>query len=200
MSAKSVRNTIFFCFSTYKWKTGKWNDSRVKRTRTKIRKYSAYIVSLVVLDLVGGRTARGRRLRFLLQYAHVLGRLQEDLVLAERRQRLPVLLLLLVVPLHLGPPVLEPRDHLRVRQAQAGRDLVPVGRRQVLLVQETFLQLEYLVVGERGARLAFLLGLRSRVEQVQVTGTRVCGTHETHPLILHIYILVTTTTTSGWIY
>lgn len=128
----------------------------------------------VVLDLIGGRTARGRRLRFLLQYAHVLGRLQEYLVLAERRQRLPVLLLLLVVPLHLGPSVLEPRDHLRVGQAQAGRDLVPVGRRQVLLVQETFLQLEYLVIGESGAWLALLLGLRPRVEQVQVIGTGVC--------------------------
>jgi len=31
------------------------------------------------------------------------------------------------------------------------------------------------VVGERGARLALLLGLRPRVEQVQVTGTGVCG-------------------------
>jgi hypothetical protein len=41
------------------------------------------------------------------------------------------------------------------------------------------------MVGERGARLALLLGLRSRAEQVQVTGTGVCGAHETHPLIQH---------------
>lgn len=140
---------------------------------------------LVVLDLVvgGGRTARGhRRLRLLLEYAHVLGGFQEYLVLAERGQRLPVLLLFFVVPLHLGPPVLEPRDHLRVGQAQAGRDLVPVRRRQVLLVQEALLQLEDLVVGERGARLAFLLRLRARVEQVQVAGTGVCEQFKTDSL------------------
>lgn len=135
-------------------------------------------VLFVVLRLVdgGGRTARRRRRRlgFLLEYAHVLGGLQEYLVLAERGQRLPVLLLLLVVPLHLGPPVLEPRDHLGVGQPEAGRYLVPVGRRQILLVQETFLQLEYLVVGKSGARFAFLFGLRPRVEQVQMTGTGVC--------------------------
>lgn len=95
-------------------------------------------------------------------------------MLAKGGQRLPVLLLLLVVPLHLGPTVLEPRDDLRVRQAEAGRDLISVGRRQVLLVQEPLLQLEYLVIGERGARLALLFGLRPRVEQVQMTGTGVC--------------------------
>jgi len=53
-------------------------------------------------------------------------------------------------------------------QAQGGGDLVAIGRRQVLLVEEPLLQLEDLVVGEGGARLALLLRLRSVREDVQM--------------------------------
>lgn len=61
---------------------------------------------------------------------------------------LHVLLELLHVALELGPPVLEPRDDLSVGQPQLGGDLVAIGGRQVLLVEEPLLQLEDLMVGE----------------------------------------------------
>ena len=68
-----------------------------------------------------------------------------------------ILLHLLHVSLELGASVLEPGDDLAARQAQGGGDLVPVGRGEVLLVQEPPLQLEYLVVGEGSAGLPLLL-------------------------------------------
>lgn len=88
----------------------------------------------------------------------------------ERVHRLHVLLQLLHVPLELRPSVLEPRDHLRVAQSQLSGDLVPVRRAQVLLVEEPLLQLEDLLVRERGPALALLLRLLTVVEQVQVIG------------------------------
>lgn len=93
----------------------------------------------------------------------------------KRIHRLHVLLQLLHVPLELRPPVLEPRDHLGIAQAQLGGDLVPVRRAQVLLIQESLLQLEDLLIRERGPTLAFLLRLLAVVEQVQVIGL-LCNT------------------------
>lgn len=72
-------------------------------------------------------------------------------------QRLHVSLHLFQVPFELGPAVLEPGDNLRVRQAQLLRDLVAIGRRQILLVQKPLLQLVNLVVGEGRPRLSPLL-------------------------------------------
>jgi len=123
----------------------------------------------------GGRRRRALAfLDLLLEQAEVLHVLEERLVRGEDFGRLDVLLELLHVALELGAPILEPRDHLRVAQAELRGDLVAVGRRQVLLVQEPLLQLEDLVVGEGGARLALLLCvLLPRVEQVQVARLRV---------------------------
>lgn len=58
--------------------------------------------------------------------------------------------------------------HLRVREAQRGRDLVPVRRGQILLVQEPLLELEDLRVGEGGPRFPLLLWLGPVREQVQM--------------------------------
>jgi hypothetical protein len=77
---------------------------------------------------------------------------------------------------------LEPRDDLRVAEAQLTRDLVPVCRRQILLVQESLLQLEDLVVGKRCARLPLLLGLLAVVEEVQVIRLPICNTRERQSL------------------
>ena len=46
---------------------------------------------------------------------------------------------------------------LSVGEAEGRRDLVPVGGREVLLIQKPLLQLENLVVGERRPRLPLLL-------------------------------------------
>lgn len=83
---------------------------------------------------------------------------------------LHVLLKLLHVPLELRPPVLEPRDHLGIAQTQLSGNLVPVGWAQVLLIQESLLQLEDLLIRERGPALTLLLRLLAIVEQVQVIG------------------------------
>lgn len=88
---------------------------------------------------------------------------------------LHVLLELLHVPLELRPPVLEPRDHLGIAQTELSGDLVPVGWAQVLLIEESFLQLEDLLIRERGPTLALLLRLLAVVEQVQVIGL-LCNT------------------------
>lgn len=82
----------------------------------------------------------------------------------QRINGLNVLLELLHVALEFGPTVLEPRYHLGVAQAQLGCDLVPVGGRQILLVQKTLLELEYLLVREGRATLSLLLGLLTIVE------------------------------------
>jgi len=79
---------------------------------------------------------------------------------------LHVLLKLLHIPLELRSPILEPRDHLGIAQTQLSGDLVPVSRAQVLLIQESFLQLEDLLIRERGPTLAFFLRLLTIVEQV----------------------------------
>ena len=79
---------------------------------------------------------------------------------------LHVLLKLLHIPLELRPPVLKPRDHLGIAQTQLSGDLVPVGWAQVLLIQESFLQLEDLLIRERGSTLALLLRLLAIVEQI----------------------------------
>lgn len=72
-------------------------------------------------------------------------------------QRLHVSLHLFQVTFKLGPAVLEPGDDLRVRQSQLLRDLVAIGRREILLVQKPLLQLVNLVVGEGRPRLSPLL-------------------------------------------
>lgn len=84
----------------------------------------------------------------------------------QRVHRLHVLLQFLHVPLQLRSSVLEPRDYLSVAQTQLRGDLVSIGRAQVLLVQESFLQLEDLLIGERRSTLALLLRLLPVVEQV----------------------------------
>ena len=48
--------------------------------------------------------------------------------------------------------------NLCVAEGERVGDLVSVGRREVLLVEEAFLELVDLLVGERRARLAPLLG------------------------------------------
>lgn len=104
----------------------------------------------------------------LLQDTQIVNVLQEGLVRGEDLDAVEVLFQLLDVALLLGPAVLEPGDHLGVGQAQGGGDLVAIGRGQVLLVEETLLQLKDLVVGEGGAGLALLLGLWSVREDVQM--------------------------------
>ena len=94
---------------------------------------------------------------------------------AEHLGRFDVLLQLLHVALELGAPVLKPGDDLRIGQAERQGDLVAVGRRQVLLIEEPLLQLEYLVVGEGRARLALLLGLLARTEQLRMTRSVTCN-------------------------
>lgn len=105
--------------------------------------------------------------RLLLQHAQVLHVLEKALVRGQQFRTFHVLLQLLHVALQLCPAVLEPRYHLCVRQPEAGRDLVPIGGAQVFLVQEPFLQLEDLVIGEGRSRFSLLLRLLARVEQVQ---------------------------------
>lgn len=106
--------------------------------------------------------------RLLLQYTQVLHVLQEALVRRQEFRALDVLLQLLHVPLELRPPVLEPRDHLRVREAQTRGDLVAIRGAEVLLVEEALFQLEDLVVREGCSRFSLLLGLLAVVEEVQV--------------------------------
>lgn len=79
-----------------------------------------------------------------------------------------VLLQLLHVPLEFGTPILKPRDHLGVGQTQRLGDFVPVRWRQVLLVKETLLQLEDLMIGERRPRFPLFLRLLPRAEDVQM--------------------------------
>lgn len=74
---------------------------------------------------------------------------------------------LLQVALQLGAPVLEPGDDLGIAQPQLRRDVVSVGRRQVLLVEEALFQLVDLVVGEGRAGLPALLGRLPRPEGAQ---------------------------------
>ena len=52
-----------------------------------------------------------------------------------------------------------PGDDLCVGEAQGEGDLVAIGRRQILLVEEPLLQLEDLVVSECRSRFALLLAL-----------------------------------------
>lgn len=66
----------------------------------------------------------------------------------QRAQRGQVGAHLLHVALELGAPVLEPRDDLRVGQAEPSRQPVALGRRQVLLEDEAPLQLQHLLRGE----------------------------------------------------
>lgn len=110
----------------------------------------------------------------LLQYAEVLDVLEEGLVVLMGHEngvdRLYVLLQLLHVALELGPAILEPRDDLGVAEAKLGGDLVAIGRRQVLLVEEALLELEDLLVREGRPALSLLLRLLPVVEQVQVIG------------------------------
>jgi hypothetical protein len=56
--------------------------------------------------------------------------------------------------------------HLSVGESQAGCNFIAIGWRQVLLVKEALLELEDLVVGKCGARLALLLLLWPRREQI----------------------------------
>lgn len=70
---------------------------------------------------------------------------------------------------------LSPRPYLRVAEAEALRQLVPVGGREVLLVQEPLLQLEDLVVGERRPALPLLLRRLFVAEEVEVAAGPVCG-------------------------
>ncbi|MPC48875.1 hypothetical protein E2C01_042661 [Portunus trituberculatus] len=56
--------------------------------------------------------------------------------------------------------------HLRITQAEALRQLVPVSGRKVLLVEEPLLQLKDLVVGEGGAALSLLLRRLPVVEEI----------------------------------
>ena len=51
----------------------------------------------------------------------------------------------------------ESNTDLGIREAEGGRDLVPVRGREVLLIEKPLLQLENLVVGERRPRLPLLL-------------------------------------------
>lgn len=104
----------------------------------------------------------------LLEDAQIVDVLQKGFVCGEHLDAVEVLLQLLNVALLLGPSVLEPSDHLRIGETQRGGDLVTIGGRQILLVEETLLQLEDLMVGEGGARLALLLRLRTVREYVQV--------------------------------
>ena len=59
-------------------------------------------------------------------------------------------------PLPLGPPVLVPGLHLRVRQVELGRQLLPVLHREVFLLLKAALQGLQLVVAERCPRLPLL--------------------------------------------
>lgn len=102
----------------------------------------------------------------------LLQRLRRDFL-----QRLHVRLHLLQVPLELGPAVLEPGDDLRIGQSQLLRDLVTVGRREVLLVEEPLLQLIDLMVGEGCPRLSPLLRSLPLTEGVQVFPTLMRGGH-----------------------
>lgn len=104
----------------------------------------------------------------LLEDAQIVDVLQKGFVRGEYLDAVEVLLQLLNVALLLGPSVLEPSDHLRIGESQRGGDLVTIGGRQILLVEETLLQLEDLMVCEGGARLALLLRLRTVREYVQV--------------------------------
>jgi hypothetical protein len=84
--------------------------------------------------------------------------------------RLHVLLQLLHIALELGSSILEPSDNLGIAQAELGRDLIAIRGRQILLVEESLLQLEDLLIREGRPALSFLFRLLSVVEQVQVIG------------------------------
>lgn len=85
-----------------------------------------------------------------------------------RVDSLDVLLELLHVPFELGSPVLEPRDHLGITEAQLRGDLVAIRRTQVFLIEKALFQLEDLLIGEGRSALALLLRLLPIVEQVEV--------------------------------
>ena len=131
-----------------------------------------------------GATAPGVLGVVLLHVLHgheFLQRLRRDLL-----QRLHICLHLLQVALQLGAPVLEPRDDLRVTQAELLRDLVPVRRAQVLLVQEALLQLVDLVVGEGRARLPPLLrGVPLAEQRHPVPAWRIQNTVSRYSRILY---------------
>lgn len=127
-----------------------------------------------------------------LQDPQILHVLQEGFVMLGDQKRvhsLHVLLKLLHVPLELRPPVLEPRDHLSVAQTELCGDLVPVGRAQVFLIEKSFLQLEDLLIRERGPTLALLLRLLAVVEQVQVISLLCNKQNARIRLIVHSLLL-----------
>lgn len=70
-----------------------------------------------------------------------------------QRRHLDLLDLGLLETLGLGPSVLEPDLHLRLRQPQRGGELRPFGDAQVLLLPELLLQREQLLCCEGGAGL-----------------------------------------------
>lgn len=63
----------------------------------------------------------------LLEDAQIIDILQEGFVCGEHFDAIEVLLQLLNVALLLGPAVLEPCDHLGIRETQRGGDLIPIG-------------------------------------------------------------------------
>lgn len=71
-------------------------------------------------------------------------------------------LLLLLLPLVLGAPVLEPHLDLRLGEAEGLRELLPLGADHVVVLLERVLQLQQLRRGERGADP---LRLPERVQQ-----------------------------------
>lgn len=123
---------------------------------------------------LGGRGDTGRpgpgapalRILNVLHGHELLQRLWCDFL-----KRLHVRFHLLQVPLEFGPAVLKPGDDLRVGESQLLRDLVTVGRREVLLVQKPLLQLVNLVVGEGRPRLSPFLRRLPLSEGVEMLAT-----------------------------
>ncbi len=66
------------------------------------------------------------------------------------------------------------QTYLCVGKTESGCDFVAIGRRKILLVEETFLQLEDLMVGEGGARFPLLLRRRLRRKR-QLRRIQFCG-------------------------
>ena len=132
----------------YRWRRGRRN-----------RRVFVEFAAIERHEIVSARG--GQRSQLVFDVTSAFGRV---------RRRRHVRATFLQVSLQLRAPVLEPRDHLRVRQSQTERDLVPVGRREVLLVEEALLEFVDLLIREGRARFPSLLRRRILCEHVQLIG------------------------------
>lgn len=105
---------------------------------------------------------------FLLQYAEIIYIFQKGFMRWEYFDAIEIFFQLFNITLLLCTTILEPGYHLCVWETQGGGDFIAIGWWQVLLIEKTFFQFEYLMIGECGAWLALFLRLWAVGEDIQV--------------------------------